>query len=100
MSDDRPRLLHQRSELGYTSSSSEALRAEPEAVPEDYQERLSVEAERRRQAKRREAWERARSTILGGVDSFSGEAENDRALANQLRVIPRAVARIDEAVGL
>jgi hypothetical protein len=51
-------------------------------------------------ARRPSRWEHARRTILGGVEAFSGEVKNDRALANQRRVIPRTVQRIDERLGL
>ena len=47
MAADRPRLLARRSELGYTHSHSQAVHGEPEAVSEDEQRRISVEARTR-----------------------------------------------------
>jgi hypothetical protein len=44
---DRPRLLHRRSELGYTTSTSQAVHGEPEAVDEESQRQISVQARTR-----------------------------------------------------
>jgi hypothetical protein len=44
MSEDEPRLLASHSELGYTPSAFQALSCEPEAVSEEEQEQLSIEA--------------------------------------------------------
>lgn len=41
---DRPHMLAQRSEHGYTDQPSLAMSNEPEAVPESYQAKLSAEA--------------------------------------------------------
>ena len=47
MAVDPPRLLHRRSEQGYTRSSAVALHGEPEAVSESEQRAISTEARAR-----------------------------------------------------
>ncbi len=51
-SDEKPRLLAQRPEQGYTASSAAALRGEPEAVSQAEQARQTAEAKRRDDALR------------------------------------------------
>jgi hypothetical protein len=98
--DDELRLLAKASERGYVSYSAAALPGEPEAVPADYQQQLSLAARRREQEQRREAWRRAHNGISDAVEEFERDGRPDQQLRSDLRVIRRGVARIDRRLGI
>jgi hypothetical protein len=87
------RLLHARSEYGYTPSVALALVDEPEAVPEDAQRELTRQAAARAASRRRAEWQRQSATLWAVV------AELERALlpdlTHEVRALARDVARLD-----
>lgn len=91
---DRPRLLHQRSELGYTDRMQAALAQEPEAVDADYQRELTAAAPRRAQARDQEAWSASRERIRQELAVLGGH-RFPRDVSSQLRVIGRQLDRVD-----
>jgi hypothetical protein len=94
VSEDRPRLLHARSELGYTDQLHSALPGEPEAVSVECQRRLSVRAVQRRCLYDRETWLESRTRIVVELELL-GAHRFDREVASYLRVMRRTVERVD-----
>jgi hypothetical protein len=88
-----PRLLHRRSEHGYTDRPAQALTAEPEAVSAAEQRRLTTEARRRATEREREAWHRFRTIVVPELVALGGVL--DRGLASDLRALARQLERID-----
>jgi hypothetical protein len=97
---DRPRLLHRRSELGYTDTTQTAMQGEPEAVPAEYQRRLTDAARRRQEAAQQEAWRRAHGEITDAVEEFKRDGHPDRRLLADVRAIERTASRVDRRLGL
>ena len=93
---DETRLLHQRSELGYTTSTVEAMPSEPEAVSSEWQSHLTAQAARRRSDRRRETWRICSERIRRELDV--ARPELGKQIASDLRVIERQLAKIDERV--
>jgi hypothetical protein len=93
---DAARLLHVRSELGYTDRPSRALPLEPEAVSAAEQRRLSLDARFRAEEREREAWARCLGIIRGALED--ARRELDRGLAAELRGLERQLERIDGMV--
>lgn len=92
---DRPRLLHRRSELGYTDRTVRSLSGEPEAVPANYQRQLTAAAPKRAAARDHEVWIASRDRIVGELDRLRGH-RFARDVTSELRVIERQLARIGE----
>jgi hypothetical protein len=90
---DEPRLLHRRSELGYTRRSPEALEEEPEAVDADTQARLTRESRRRATLDRLAAWRSMRDRLEDVLDE--ARAAFGPLIANELRGIRRELDRVD-----
>ena len=91
---DAPRLLHRRSQFGYTRSVHEALRDEPEAVDVATQRRLSELAHVREQERRRADWLEARVRLLEVVGWLQARPLGVE-LRDELRAIRRVVDRAD-----
>jgi hypothetical protein len=93
-----PRLLHRR--LGYTASTQQAMRGEPEAVDEAEQRRQTAIAHRREHARLDAAWRRARPMMLDALDLFRREAGPTvpPAVQTHLRHLTREVDRVDVAL--
>jgi len=93
-------MLHRYSEHGYTASSGEALKAEPEAVSREEQERQSAEVRRVEEERRKTAWRSAHSQIDGALQQFEQEGHPDPRTRSDTRAIARTARRIDERLGL
>jgi hypothetical protein len=94
-SDDCPiRLLHRRSELGYTPFAGLALLDEPEAISAEEQRRQTLAARRRAAVELRHAWKNARSEIVAALAGFKASARTDRQVLDGLRAVERAVDRV------
>jgi hypothetical protein len=90
---DAARLLHVRSELGYTDRPSRALPHEPEAVSAGEQRRLTADAHDRASEREREAWRHFREIVMPELAEVTRQL--DRQLAHDLRAIARQFERID-----
>lgn len=90
---DEPRLLHRRSEYGYTRSSAEALPGEPEAVDAKTQRHISLAARRTQEQRQREAWASAHRQISGALQTFQASGP-DRRVLDAARAVERAAARV------
>jgi hypothetical protein len=90
---DRPRLLHRRSELGYTDRVDQALTLEPEAVDEATQSRITRAAKTRDLDRRRTRWHECRTRLLREL-AVARELFGTAASA-ETRAIGRAVDRLD-----
>jgi hypothetical protein len=89
-----PRLLHRRSELGYTDRPDLAMPHEPEAVSSSEQRRLTAEARARASEREREAWRRFRAIVLPELVELN--AALDRGLTSDLRALARQLERIEQ----
>jgi hypothetical protein len=96
--DDRPRLLAQRSELGYVDRLNAALHHEPEAVSSAYQAKVTLDAQRRDRAQRVGAWHDAHLAIRNAIVVFRATCRVDHALANALRVVERQCVAIERKI--
>jgi hypothetical protein len=91
---DTPRLLHRRSELGYTDRISLAMRDEPEAIDAESYARL----QRLRTDRRDLVWRNSRSEILVALAQIREVAKGAktkraiRAIERELETLGRAVA--------
>ena len=94
IADDAPRLLHVRSELGYTDRVDLALVDEPEAVSPDYQSYLTREAARVRHDRDLEVWRSSRLIVADELDRLDA-TRFERDVSSDLRVLRRTLERID-----
>lgn len=85
---DEPRLLHSRSELGYTSQPMEALEDEPEAVPVEYQRRLSDDALAASRDRQLDAVRELLDVLSPALDAIAA-LRLDRDLRSTLRAMQR-----------
>jgi hypothetical protein len=97
---DRPRLLHGRSEFGYTDRLQSALPEEPEAVSREEQTRLTLRVRRGEEERLREAWRAAHSGISDAIADFRSAGQLPPPVASDLRVIGRLADRLDRRLGL
>ena len=95
---DEPRLLGKK--VGYTSVVALALEREPEAVDEQTQTRFSSAARRRQEERLRDEWRRAHAKINSSLEDFKRDAQPDRQLLSDVRVIQRTCVRVDRRLGL
>jgi hypothetical protein len=91
---DPARLLHRRSEFGYTHRSVLALAREPEAVDERAQMSITVEAHRRRAQQQADTWSTARAMILQGT-ALARSSKLPKQVISDVRAVERVVGRID-----
>lgn len=91
--DDPPRLLHRRSEHGYTAEPALALAQEPEAVSRATQGRLSEEARVRARSRARGEWEPYRMLLVECLEEASRQPFS-YAVRDDLRAIRRGVDRV------
>ena len=94
-----PRLLHARSQFGYTAHLAEALASEPEAVPAATQRALTSQATRRAEDRRRAVWQGSRARFWAELDyvsrTFGREAREElRALRRDLERLDRKLASL------
>jgi hypothetical protein len=95
---DEVRLLHRRSELGYTDKLGLSMSREPEAVSRHEQDVISQRARRDWLDRRRLAWKEARAAIDGALDEFASTIGTDRALQHSLRGVRRSVDALGRQV--
>jgi hypothetical protein len=92
---DRPRLLHRRSEHGYTHVVHEALPGEPEAVSAAEQAAMSRRAREAQRARARQEWERADAQIHDAVNGFRQRAGHvPRGAESGVRAVLRASEQV------
>lgn len=88
-----PRLLHARSQHGYTSAVAEALPLEPEAVPSDYQRELTARSHRTAKQRDRDAVRAASDRIADELDTL-GALVSDRRVASHVRAMRRQLSQL------
>jgi hypothetical protein len=91
---ERPRLLHGKSQFGYTDRLEEALPEEPEAVSSDEQRRLTHLATARAHELRLADWMIAKARLEEELDWLRHRPVGQEH-ASDLRVIQRQLDRID-----
>jgi hypothetical protein len=91
-----PRLLHRRSELGYTDRIATALAAEPEAVDADTQDELTRSAGMREHDRRRRTWAGVRGRLTDALDEL-GRLGAD--VQEELRAMRRTLDRLERKLG-
>lgn len=87
MTNERPRLLHQRSQFGYTDRYVEAMSDEPEAVPADYQRELTRRAQRSEEERQRDEFADALKRISTALDDLAPFVDRSqvRAMRRQFK---------------
>jgi hypothetical protein len=90
-----PRLLHRQ--LGYTSSTVEALAREPEAVPADYQQHLTSRAQRTVDRRRRDGYQHQRTVIERAIEALESDGIVTRT---DTRLLRRELERLERRVAL
>jgi hypothetical protein len=90
---DPARLLHAKSQYGYTRSTAEALPDEPEAVSAPYQAELTRQAHVAAELRKQRVWHQHRQ-VMWQVFSFVEQAFG-REVASELRALQRDMARLD-----
>jgi len=91
----QPRLLHQRSQFGYTASSAEAMTAEPEAVSADEQRRLTRRAHNAEHARDVARAEAACDAIAAALDQLAAA----RTVESNVRAMRRQLAQLRRKLG-
>lgn len=94
MPSDPPRLLHRRSEHGYTSDPTRALGDAGEAVPVEAQAELTARAHRSERQAQLEEWEQRRQAIQRQIDWLYSQ-RFQRDVRSQLRALQRQVDKLD-----
>jgi hypothetical protein len=95
---DEVRLLHRRSELGYTAARHEALFDEPEAVSAHEQQRITLDVQRRDRTQRLVAWKAAHVTITSALATFKASCRVDGKVTHELRLIERTCSKLDREI--
>ena len=90
---DPPRLLAQRSELGYVDRPDLALPEEPEAVPADVQRQITADAARGQRDRERAQWIASYELIVVALAPL--DAATFARINADLRSIRRILERID-----
>jgi hypothetical protein len=96
---DRPRLLAQRSELGYTGSTYEALRGEPESITASELERMTRAVRDAEHERLLSEWRRTRTTINGELDRLSAAVSLDPGARSGVRAIRRSTDALGRKLG-
>ena len=100
MPADPPRLLHRRSQYGYTNDPSRALYREPEAVGRDDQAMITASSHRAAAEALVDEWVKCRDRVLGAVDHFASAGRPPHSMRSDLRTITRVVERVDRDLGI
>jgi hypothetical protein len=98
--DEQGRFLHRSVARGYTHVPQLGARGEPEALSGDEQAALTRAAHERWRGELQRQWGEARSTILGATEQFRSAGRLDHKLAGDVRLVERAVLRVDRDVGI
>ena len=93
---DAPRLLHRRSQYGYTQDLSKALFAEGEAVSAEDQAWLTARSHRTAHDAQLVQWRERRAEIEKQIDWLESQRLAD--VHAQLRTARRQLDRIDKAI--
>ena len=93
---DPPRLLAQRSELGYTDRVDRALRDEPEAISVDEQVQQVEVARRHARQRRVDAFQTMRSTVVGALDEFVCAVGPQGGVDSGVRSLRRGVEQLGQ----
>jgi hypothetical protein len=94
---DPLRLLHERSEMGYTNRLDKAARGEPEAVSAEVQRELTAESHARHRAEFKAEWELERARILAAVERLAARPFAPR-IRNDLGAVRAALDRIQRTL--
>jgi len=97
---DRPRLLAQRSEQGYTGSAYEAMPGEPEAVSEEEQRNLTRAVRDAEEERLRREWRQAEATINGELDRLSAAVSLDPGARSGVRAVRRSTDALGRRLGV
>jgi hypothetical protein len=91
---DAPRLLHRRSEHGYTSDPTRALGDAGEAVPVEAQAELTARVHRSERQAQLDEWARRKAAIQREIDWLTSQRFR-RDVRSDLRALQRQVDRLD-----
>lgn len=92
------RLLHRRSELGYTTSTRYALPGAGEAPDPDQLERITDQAQQRARERQRQDWQASRNRLKRELDWLYSQRYG-RDVRDQLRAVERQITRLDDKIG-
>ena len=91
---DALRLLHRRSEHGYTSDPSRGLTGAGEAVPPEFQEVVTARAHRAERDAQLDEWRERRARIQREIDWLISQRFR-RDVRSDLRALQRQLDRLD-----
>lgn len=94
---DQPRLLHRKSQFGYTDDPSKAVFAEPEAVSREDQELLTTRAHRAAQQAQVAEWMVHRAEIERRI-AWLYSQRFQRDVSAQLRQLTKQLERLDQKI--
>lgn len=92
---DPVRLLHRRSEVGYTDVPALALPNEPEAISRADQRRVTEDAQLAARARARAEWWPHRQLLLAMLEDVSAYSWSSR-IRDELQTARRSIERIDK----
>lgn len=95
---DRPRLLHRRSEHGYTEEPALALPREPEAISAQQNERKATEANARDKARAQAVWDEHLAPILIVLDQYD-EHPSSVPARDEIRKVRTALGHVRKRLG-
>jgi hypothetical protein len=95
---DEPRLLHARSELGYTSDLHHALPDEPEAVSLSEQAKQSLASRRTWARRRQDAFRECDQAVGGALDALLVAVGPDRQVASGARAVRRTMQALGRRI--
>lgn len=94
---DSPRLLHRRSQHGYTDRLDLALPHEPEAISAADQAFLTARAQRAQHQVQLQEWEARRAAIAREIDWLYSQ-RFARDVSKTLRTLRRQLDRVDKQI--
>jgi hypothetical protein len=88
------RLLHARSQYGYTDRPDLALRSEPEAISQEAQDALAARSQRAARDAQLEEWRERRGAVARELQWLYSQRLR-RDVRTQLRAVQRQLDRLD-----
>jgi hypothetical protein len=95
----QPRLLAQRSEVGYTGSAFESMPGEPEAVSEDEQAGITRAVRLAERERLLHEWRQTRAAINDSLDRLCASVSLDHGQHSGVRAIRRSTDALGRRLG-
>jgi hypothetical protein len=95
----RPRLLAQRSEYGYTGSALDAMPGEPEAISEEEQASITRAVRNAERERLLREWRRTSATINDSLDRLCNAVSLDPRQRSGVRAVRRSTDALGRRLG-